>query len=457
MPIGDHSMRAPWSLLLALGMTVWSGCTTRSDERTVDLRPTTDLDGPAGVIDAYFTALTSMNKFNGVVLVKEGDGLVLYKAYNLDPDTGSSLRVDRESQFDIHSVSKLFARYQLHEMEQNGELDPATSLAEYLPEFPRAREITIAMLMQHRSGLPREMSQLPEKAVDLDVVSILEVAAKEKLVFEPGTDEQYSNIGYAILYYLIGRKEDRGYSQALIDDVLVPLGMKASGAHFDTDHKNIHRLARNHELKDSVFVQVPNIKDEELRLARVYSTAMDLQRFLDHLRSGGSGILLADSGGVIQQSGGSDGIRAHVHLDLNTNRSYVLLCNMDAIPFMETLRDMKRMLNGEAVEPPRALHREAKAVPLEILNTYAGTYAFRDMDALQLKVEVLGAGLVVLQDGERIAELQAENDSVFFAEPDEAESFEFKRSDEGGYYLLMGWRGVKLKGVAVSTAGRDPR
>jgi hypothetical protein len=57
-------------------------------------------------IDAYFTALTRLKKFNGDIYVRANGRNILKKACHLSADPKSSLRVGNSSQFDIHSISK---------------------------------------------------------------------------------------------------------------------------------------------------------------------------------------------------------------------------------------------------------------------------------------------------------------------------------------------------------------
>lgn len=66
---------------------------------------------------------------------------------------------------------------------------------------------------------------------------------------------------------------------------------------------------------------------------------------------------------------------------------------------------------------------------------------------LELEIRIKENQLLVFQDNEEIALLKAESANVFFADPHEPESFEFVTNETGTYDLLMGWKGIKLKGI----------
>ena len=396
--------------------------------------------------DEYFKALTELEEFNGVIFVKQGNEEIIHEVYNLQNDPEHSLHVNRNSQFDIHSVSKVMLRFLLAQLEAENKIDRKAALQTYLTDFPRGDEITIEMLMDHTSGLPRDLTLFEGNKIDLSTEQIIEEIKKEPLLFEPGQGAQYSNLGYELLYFTVGQLTQQTFAQHLVDALFNPLNMENSGAHFYTTNNNLKELAANHELSDTGFVQVDNVLPDETKQARIFSTSQDLMRFLDKLREDPlSSNIAKDS--VIQQSGGSDGIRAHVHIDFQSNYQFVLLTNIDAIPFEKTIKDMINILEGKPYDVPKAINRKAVAVDKTTLQQYEGIYVFADFGGKEVIAEVQGEQLAVFEQGDPPTFLAAENDSVFFEDPKAPESFEFIKNDRGTYDVLMGFRGVRLKGV----------
>ncbi|GAA4303419.1 serine hydrolase domain-containing protein [Aestuariibaculum suncheonense] len=400
-------------------------------------------------LDDYFTALTKLKKFNGVLLAYTNDTLVLKKAYLINDHAESTSYVRADDQFDIHSVSKLMTHYLIVKLKENKHLSDDQTIDKFYSDFPKGDLITIEMLLNHSSGLPRELQNLPGKEINLTSDKIVDMAKKEKLLFQPGSDIQYSNVGYELLYNIISKIYKKPFAQCIVDEIFVPLKMNHSGSHFFTIEDRKQNLAKNHILKDSTLTVVPNILEDEFKTARLYSTVDDLNRFLVALEKEPYKSVMTNSKGVIAKDGGSKGIRAQVYSDLERNFRFVLLANYDGMPFFETIDDVAKIMMGEPVEIPKELNRLVIPVKREILERYVGSYSFADFDGLILKIAIDSNNLVVFQDKEKIATLKAETETIFFENPKAAESFEFIKNDSGSYNTFMGWKGISVEGIKV--------
>lgn len=431
-------------ILIASLMVMACGQNSTSDKKV-------DQEKWSGIrdsVDTYFSKLTDLKQFNGVVLAYKGDEVVLHQAYNMQGDTSSTF-VTTESQFDIHSVSKLMTHYLLVQLQSDIKLSMDQTLDDFFDGFPQGDRITLQMLLDHRSGMPRELTHLDGEEIDLTPAEIVALAKKEPLLFEPGTDAQYSNVGYELLYEIVAQIYGKPFGQCVVDELFAPLHMDDSGVHFYTKDAKITRLAKNHVLKDSILVEVPNISRDEFRTGRLFSTTTDLKKFLDAVSKEPFASALQHNG-VIQKDGGSKGIRAQVYRDLKNDFGFVLLANYDEMPFFQTVEDMAKIMKSEPVEYPKEINRQAIEVPIAVLENYVGFYTFHDFDGLVLEVAIQDGGLVILQDGEFNAELKAESLTVFFEDPKAPESFEFVKNEEGTYDALMGWKGITVEGKRVS-------
>lgn len=400
-------------------------------------------------LDEYFTALTKLKKFNGVLLAFSNDTLVLEKAYNINDNPDSTSYVRTGDQFDIHSVSKLMTHYLIVKLKENKRLAQDQTIDKFYPDFPKGDLLTIEMLLNHSSGLPRELQNSPGKEINLTSDEIVDMAKKEKLLFQPGSDIQYSNVGYELLYNIISKIYKKPFAQCIVDEIFVPFNMNHSGSHFFTIKDRKQNLAKNHILKDSTLTVVPNILEDEFKTARLYSTVDDLNRFLVELEKEPYKSEMTNSKGIIAKDGGSKGIRAQVYSNVEHNFRFVLLANYDGMPFFKTIEDVVNIMKGEPVEIPKELNRQAISIKREILERYVGAYSFADFDGLILKIDIEGNNLVVFQDKEKIATLKAETETIFFENPKAAESFEFIENDSGSYNTLMGWKGISVEGKKV--------
>ena len=416
------------------------------EDRKRDVQLSSKMEAVKDSVDTYFTKLTELQKFNGVVLAYQKDTLLLKKAYNLNDDPQSSTYVTDSTQFDIHSVSKLMTYYLVVKLEQERKLSVEQTLNNYFEDFPNGKAITLQMLLEHRSGLPRELSGLGEQEYVLTSDEIVDLAKKENLLFAPGTNAQYSNVGYEILYNIVSKAYDKPFAQCIVDEIFDPLDMDSSGAHFFVKQDRVKNMAQNHVLKDSLVWKVDNIQQDEFRTARLFSTVDDLKKFLDHVKQEPYASYLKNEEGIIAKDGGSKGIRAQVYSDLENHFDFVLLTNYDEMPFFDTIDDMVRLLKSEPVEYPKEINRKAITLDTEVLQRYEGSYMFADFDGLVLEVKAKDNHLVIFQEGEKIGELQAETPTVFFENPKAAESFEFIKNESGTYDALMGWKGIVVEG-----------
>ncbi|MHA7830274.1 MAG: serine hydrolase domain-containing protein [Flagellimonas sp.] len=429
--------------LIVLMVLLSISCVEKTEK---EVRLSSKMEAVKDSVDTYFTKLTELQKFNGVVLAYQKDTLLLHKAYNLQEDAQSSTYITDSTQFDIHSVSKLMTYYLIAKLEKEGKLTRAQTLNDHYEDFPKGKEITLKMLLAHRSGLPRELSGLAGQEYVLTSDEIVDLAKKEHLLFAPGTNAQYSNVGYEILYHIVSNAYDKPFAQCVVDEIFDPLDMDSSGAHFFVKQDRVKNMAQNHVLKDSLVWKVDNIQQDEFRTARLFSTADDLKKFLDHVKQEPYAAVLQNDHGVIAKDGGSKGIRAQVYSDLENHFDFVLLANYDEMPFFDTIEDMVKLMKSEPVEYPKEINRKAITLDTEVLQRYEGSYMFADFDGLVLEVKVKDNHLVIFQEGEKIGELQAETPTVFFENPKAAESFEFIKNESGTYNALMGWKGIVVEG-----------
>jgi len=107
------------------------------------------------------------------------------------------------------------------------------------PTDERLRQITVAQLITHRSGIPRVavagdnmfapgltelLRQRPPREVTADM--LMPRILKLSLARDPGTDFEYTNMGYVLLGQIIEALSGRPYEAACDERVLVRAGIK---------------------------------------------------------------------------------------------------------------------------------------------------------------------------------------------------------------------------------------
>lgn len=188
-------------------------------------------------IDEYVAPLVQSHGFSGVVLVARGDKPVAVRTYGM-ADYAAKKRLSAESRFPVASITKTFTGAMVAMLAERGKLSVDDKLAKYAPSFPHAEEITLLHLLWHQSGVPNPDLAPCSGATLEDLVADL---AKKPLWFEPGTDNGYSNGGYAMLAYVIEKVTGKRWEDALRDEIFKPLGLTSTMR--DSDAANIAKRA----------------------------------------------------------------------------------------------------------------------------------------------------------------------------------------------------------------------
>jgi CubicO group peptidase (beta-lactamase class C family) len=136
----------------------------------------------------------------------------------------------RETIYQAASVGKQFTAALAVLLAESGEgpaLDePATK---WLPEIPPSwAGITLRHLLSHTAGVPSAGYNSLELAPDYTDSEIARAIASGPLEFAPGTGWRYSNGGYVLAGFVIGRATGTFYGDLLRDRIFLPLGMETA-------------------------------------------------------------------------------------------------------------------------------------------------------------------------------------------------------------------------------------
>lgn len=134
-----------------------------------------------------------------------------------------------QARFLAYSITKTFTAVAVLKLAAAGKLELDSPLGHWLPGAPHAERITVRQCLQHTSGLP-DYGGLPEyhRAVGRGerpwtFDEFLAKSGADRLLFEPGQDWRYSNIGYMLLRRLIETVGAESYGAVLRAEILVPL------------------------------------------------------------------------------------------------------------------------------------------------------------------------------------------------------------------------------------------
>jgi CubicO group peptidase (beta-lactamase class C family) len=168
--------------------------------------------------------------FNGSVLLGK-DGKIFYERYYGYQNRESRLPLQYNSTSQLASTTKTFTGTAILYLHQHHYLNIEDKVKEYLPSFPY-EDITLKMLLNHRSGLPDYLKWYDRYVKDtrtpIDNHKILELFAryKPRLDFRSNAAFKYSNSNFCILALVIEAVTDMKYSKFMKKYIFEPLGMK---------------------------------------------------------------------------------------------------------------------------------------------------------------------------------------------------------------------------------------
>lgn len=224
-----------WALIATVMGT--AACAHSSDEpdRSPDPEPTREIRSVddiaadvAGMAEAYGPVSTGT-----IVLVRVGDQIEVVTSGRSDKAHHTPMSADQT--FPIASITKPMTAVVVLQLVAEGRLALDEPVQPWLPELAAVRTpITVEQLLSHRSGLP--------DATDADVMRLgfgtephLREAAADGLVFRPGTDGSYNNLGYAALGLLVERVLDRPLTAVFQDRIFDAAAMTKASLGGDPD------------------------------------------------------------------------------------------------------------------------------------------------------------------------------------------------------------------------------
>lgn len=195
-------------------------------------------------------------------------------------------RPDENSVFEIGSVTKVFTATLLAEMAADGEVALDSAIQSYLPEEVVAptrggKEMSLAHLASHTSGLPRLPANMPaadpaSPYADYTHELMYDFLAGYALTRDPGSQYEYSNYGAGLLGALLARQAGQSYETLVVERISEPLGMDNTRITLSPEMRA--RLVSGH----AAGAPVPKWEWDALAGAgALVSTASDMIRFIE--------------------------------------------------------------------------------------------------------------------------------------------------------------------------------
>ena len=313
--------------------------------------------------DKLFSELNQAG-LNGVVFYAEQGQVVYEKAFgwrDLSKRQKDSLRID--DAFQLSSDSKMFTAEAIMLLKADGKLDYDDDVRKYIPELPY-EGITVRMLLNHRSGLPRYDSMAdefwPDRKKPFSNEAMIKMLAEKKpeCYDEPNACFFYNNINYALLASVVERVSGKRFEDFMHERIFEPLGMTHSFVYSMRNDTVVSPYmpveAQGHDLYKKGPVKTPNnylngVMGDKIMFSTVedlwiFNQALDKHILLpDSLQAeafkpsspkwkknenyGFGWRLCKEHPGIFYHFGWWKGYRSAIIRDPNKNRFLAMLCN----------------------------------------------------------------------------------------------------------------------------------
>ena len=179
-------------------------------------------------LDSLFQILDENNRFMGTLSISESGKIIYSKSIGKD-DVASGKLSNNLTKYRIGSISKMFTACIIFKAIEEEKINLNQTIHRYFPKIENAKKITIANLLNHRSGIHNFTSDTSYlsyyttlKSND-EMLKIIEALGSD---FKPNSRFEYSNSNYILLTFILEKIYGKSYEELLSAKIIQPLGIK---------------------------------------------------------------------------------------------------------------------------------------------------------------------------------------------------------------------------------------
>lgn len=238
-------------------------------------------------IDSLLTYLYANNKFMGSIAIQEKGEIVFEKAYGY-ADVETKTAANPKTKYKIGSITKMFTSAIIFQLVEEKKLTLDTKLSEFFPKIKNAGKITIADMLNHKSGIfnytdnPEFNTYKSKLQNRKDMLTRLE---SYPAAFEPGEKAEYSNSNYLLLGYIIQDITKKPYKDNVISRIVNKAGLKNTYYYSKINPKKNEAFSYSYD--DGKWIKTEEWHESIAGAAgALQSTPADLTKFIKALFDG---------------------------------------------------------------------------------------------------------------------------------------------------------------------------
>jgi CubicO group peptidase (beta-lactamase class C family) len=433
---------------------------------------------PAAVarMDQIVESYVKSGQFMGTVLVARGNDILINKGYGY-ADLEWKISNVPEAKFRPGSITKQFTAAAILLLQERGKLDVHDAVKKYIPNAPAAWDkITIFNLLTHTSGIPNFTSFPNYRSIEPFSQSpddLIALFRDKPLDFQPGEKWSYSNSGYIVLGYLIGKISGENYAEFVQKNIFDPLGMRDSG--YGSNATIIPDFASGYTPGPKGLVNAGYVNmSVPFSAGALYSTTGDLFRWEQGLFGGkllsaeslkemttpfksdyAFGLMVRSVQGrkMIDHGGGIEGFNTELAYYPDDRLTVVVLGNVNGGAPGEIGRDLGTVAEGGRVV--LASERKEVHVDPQVLEGYVGNYQLTPNFSIAITRD--GDHLYEQATSQPKFEIYPEREKEFFLKVADAQ-IEFVTNSQGkATALILHQNGIDQRGPRVVGAPAPPK
>lgn len=193
-------------------------------------------------LDSFFSLLEEKNKGMGSLAISKNGQLVYQRAIGFSRmDNAVKIPSITSTRYRIGSISKMFTGVIIFQLIDENKLSLDATIDNYFPALPNADKITVANLLNHRSGLHSFTDDslyysYYEKPISQK--ALLAIITASPPDFEPGKRSQYSNTNYVLLGWIAEQITKKTYKQLVEERIVSKIQLPDTYVGGKTNPKN---------------------------------------------------------------------------------------------------------------------------------------------------------------------------------------------------------------------------
>lgn len=239
-------------------------------------------------IDSFLTSLEKNSKAFGSLAISKNGTILYSRAIGYSKiDGGFKIQSDISTKYRIGSITKMFTTVLVFNLIEENKLKLTTKLSAFYPKIKNANKITIADLLNHRSGIHNftndssYFSWLTQPKTHTEMIDIIKKGGSD---FEPNTKSEYSNSNFVLLGYIIETLCKKDYAQLVNEKIAKKIGLENTYYGSKINFPKNECYSYSH---DSIWIQR---EETDMSIPHgagsLVSTPTDLTKFIEALFTG---------------------------------------------------------------------------------------------------------------------------------------------------------------------------